>query len=315
MSVTNEKMVEILMATYCGERYIREQIDSILCQTYTNWKLVIRDDGSKDNTYQIIQEYCDKYPQKIVLIPSEKPSGCAKNNFMYLLELAISEYIMFCDQDDVWDENKIEVSLEKLVEIECKEKVPALVHSDLRVVDEKLQIIEASFEKYMSMDYTRNTVNHLLIENVVVGCTMIINRTLQEHAIRNYNTENMTMHDQWLALLASSIGRLAVLPQATMNYRQHQGNAVGTQNVVSIKNFKSALKKSAEIHKSLERSMKQAEMLMDTVGHLMPLETQMVIKQYAQLRYKHKIGRMVGIQRNHFYAKSYVKQCAILVFV
>lgn len=311
----SDKLVQILMATYCGEQYIREQLESILNQSYVNWQLIIRDDCSTDETRQVIQEYCMKYPEQITFIYSDIPSGSAKNNFMHLLELATADYIMFCDQDDVWDENKIEVSLKKIIEVEGKEKVPALVHSDLRVVDENLQLIEESFENYMSMDYTHNTVNYLLIENVITGCTMIINKSLQKYAVTDYQIEDMTMHDQWLALLASSIGRLAVLSQSTISYRQHQGNSVGTQNVVSIKNLKSVLAKSREIHESLERSMRQAQMLERNVGVLMEPEMCKVVSTYAGMLNKHKLGRISTIMKNDFQTKSKIKQCAILVLI
>ncbi len=311
----SNKLVQILMATYCGEQHIREQLESILNQSYEHWQLIIRDDCSTDETRRIIQEYCMKYPEQITFIQSHIPSGSAKNNFMHLLELATADYIMFCDQDDVWDENKIEVSLKKMIEIEGEEKVPALVHSDLRVVDENLKLIEESFEKYMSMDYTHNTVNYLLIENVITGCTMMINKSLHKYAVSNYQIEDMTMHDQWLALLASSIGIVAVLPQSTISYRQHQGNSVGTQNVVSIKNLKSVLAKSREIHESLERSMRQAQMLETNVGALMEPEIRKVVNTYAGMLNKHKLGRIMTIQKHHFYAKSKIKQCAILVLI
>ena len=98
--------VEILMATYNGEKYIGEQIESILSQSYTNWIIRISDDCSKDKTAEIIKKYAEEYPEKIEIIENKSPSGSAKNNFFRLLGISTGEYIMCCDQDDIWKENK-----------------------------------------------------------------------------------------------------------------------------------------------------------------------------------------------------------------
>ena len=100
-------MVDILMATYNGGKYIAEQIDSILNQNYNDWKLYIRDDGSKDNTVNIVKEYIEKYPDKIILIEDGRRNLGPKLNFGELLKISKSEYCMFCDHDDVWMEDKV----------------------------------------------------------------------------------------------------------------------------------------------------------------------------------------------------------------
>ena len=114
----------ILMATYNGEEFIREQINSILNQTYKNWKLIIHDDGSTDNTVDIIKEYTKKYPNKIILIEDNIKCNGAKENFSHLIKIAYKnfnfDYILFSDQDDIWLPNKIEVSLSKIQEMENK---------------------------------------------------------------------------------------------------------------------------------------------------------------------------------------------------
>ena len=108
-------MIDILMATYNGETYLREQIDSILRQSNTDWRLIIRDDCSTDSTVRIIQEYQAQYPDKFVLIQADTPSGSAQNNFFQLIRYwqqhGGAEYVMFADQDDVWLRNKIQITL------------------------------------------------------------------------------------------------------------------------------------------------------------------------------------------------------------
>lgn len=103
-------MIDILMATYNGEKYLRPQLDSILRQSNTDWRLIIRDDCSTDNTVQIIREYQQQYPDKFILVQADAPSGSAQNNFFQLIKYwqqhGTADYVMFADQDDVWLQKK-----------------------------------------------------------------------------------------------------------------------------------------------------------------------------------------------------------------
>ena len=177
-----DKKVYILMATYNGEKYLKEQIDSILNQTYKNWRLIIHDDNSTDNTLNLIKEYVEKYPEKIILIDDDISTGGAKENFAYLLNKIDDnfDYIMFSDQDDVWFENKIELTLNKMIETERKySKKPILVHTDLKVVDENLNVIAESMIRYQKIDINNQKyIKFLALENVVTGCTVMINKYL-----------------------------------------------------------------------------------------------------------------------------------------
>ena len=146
----NETTVAICMATYNGGKYIRDQIDSILVQTYTDWVLFIRDDHSSDNTVEIIRQYVMKYSGKIVLIEeSVLPGGNAKKNFaaalLWIKQRYDFNYFMFADQDDVWLDTKIEKSLRLLQQNESDRNVPLVVHTDLKVVDGNLNILGESF--------------------------------------------------------------------------------------------------------------------------------------------------------------------------
>ena len=140
-------MITILLATYNSGPYIREQIDSILAQTYSDWKLVVRDDLSTDNTVEIINEYICRYPDKISILDNHGESKRAYLNFVELLKNVESEYYMFCDHDDVWLPNKIDLSIQRMKEIE-KQDIPVVVHTDMKVVDQDLNTINESFWKY-----------------------------------------------------------------------------------------------------------------------------------------------------------------------
>ena len=132
-------MITIIMAVYNGQEYIREQLESLKDQTYTEWRLVIRDDRSSDKTAEIVKKFSDEVEQEVIFKVNEKPSGSAKNNFALLINDAKeSDYVMFCDQDDIWKKDKIEITFNKMKQAEERygRDFPLLVHGDVEVIDE-----------------------------------------------------------------------------------------------------------------------------------------------------------------------------------
>ena len=226
-------IVYILLAAYNGCAYIREQIDSLLLQDHTAIKIILSDDGSSDDTLKILNEYAQKYPEKILHYRSGVRFGCAQKHFMHLLGVfQDAPYLMFCDQDDVWHTDKVRKTLAKMQKLENGEMVPTMVHTDLRVVDGDLKEISPSFWKHSNLDGSRLALNQLLVQNVVTGCTMMINRPLAQLACRSV-PQKVLMHDWWLALLASACGRTGFLTEQTIDYRQHGNNSVGAKDVRS----------------------------------------------------------------------------------
>lgn len=228
--------VLILLAAYNGKDFIRDMIDSVLAQDYQNLCLIVSDDCSTDGTAEILGQYAVDYPEKVQHYCSGMRFGCAQKHFMHLLSrFHDAPYIMFCDQDDIWYSDKVSRTLELMQCIEMDRKTPALVHTDLRVVDRNLNELAPSFCANSAIDGRRLSFNHLLVQNVVTGCTVMINQTLARLAVRTSDTQDMLMHDWWLALLASACGNCAFLPESTIDYRQHGSNSVGARNVYSVR--------------------------------------------------------------------------------
>lgn len=224
-------MINLLLATYNGEKYLKEQLDSLFYQTYQDFKILVRDDGSKDSTINIVREYEKVYPSKIKLIQDDYGNLGSSKSFMKLLEYCDSEYIMFCDQDDVWLPNKIELSFRKIKELEENENIdiPFLVFTDLKVVNQQLTVIEDSFWKYqklipgISKDWKK-----LLSQNVITGCTMIINKKAKDCCLP-FELE-MMIHDQWIGVNIAKYGKVDFLKEQTIFYRQHGNNVAGAHS-------------------------------------------------------------------------------------
>lgn len=220
--------IAILLSTYNGEKFLQEQIDSIINQTNQSWQLFIRDDGSTDKTLKILEEYT-KNP-KINWINKDKPMNLGViKSFFDLLSNAEADYYMFCDQDDVWLPDKIELTLKKMKELETSNlNKPILVHTDLTVVDKDLNVISESMIKSQDLD-PNATFGRLLVQNSITGCTVMINEPLKE-ACENIEISKVQMHDWWFALIASAFGEIGFVSKPTILYRQHGNNQVGAKS-------------------------------------------------------------------------------------
>ena len=217
----------ILLGTYNGGRFLREQLDSLFAQTMKDFQLYIRDDASTDDTIQIVREYQQRH-SNIIMVEDDKFNLGAMRNFERLLAFADADYYMFCDQDDVWLSDKIEVSFAKMKQMEQQYgDIPLLVHTDLEVVDESLNVINASFWKYSRVlpQVVDENIHYLGIANSVTGCTIMMNRKAKQVAIPF--PEQIYMHDAWIALCVMKYGKIGYINIPTIRYRQHSGNVLG----------------------------------------------------------------------------------------
>lgn len=226
--------IDILMATYNGEKYLKEQIESILNQTYTDFNLLICDDCSSDNTIQILEEYSRK-DSRIQIFSNETNQGVVKN-FENLLNKVKCNYYMFADQDDVWKNDKIEKSVKKIEETQSD-----LVFCDLEVVDSKLNLINSSYWKQKGF-YKRITKHNgfdaLYLNNYVTGCTIIARSSRIKDILPLPKNAKYLIHDYWIALMSSNYGHIDYIDEALIKYRQHENNEIGSKRKSdSIKDF------------------------------------------------------------------------------
>lgn len=231
--------VVILMATYNGEKFIGEQIESIINQSHTNWELVIRDDNSSDSTISIIENFkeCDS---RITIVKDNHGNGGQCANFDLLMKYALGNqtnhnktYYMFADQDDYWKKQKIEISLEKIIDIEGEfDKVtPILVYSNY---EESNQILKDSVPVYnKQMEYNKKELaSRLLTQNWVMGCTTIINKELLKLSVDIPAVADN--HDNWMAVLASLVGVVGYVQEPTMIHRIHSSNVTTSVNTTKF---------------------------------------------------------------------------------
>ena len=288
--------IAILMATYNGEKYICQQIDSILSQTCKDWELYIHDDGSTDNTIAAVESYVEKYPDKIHLIDG-KSTGGAKYNFFYMFGQVEAPYYMTCDQDDVWLEKKIELTYDKMLTIEDKADISCLVYPELRVVDSELNTIADTMSGYQSLDCHKRTINQFILQNSVTGCTMMVNRALRDKMLRITDIDNTIMHDWWAALVAAQFGKTAFIDEPTILYRQHGDNSLGALGINKLSYIVRRVWQKKQIQESMRLGRLQAREFAKTYN--LPADSLAV--RYAALEDKSRCERQRFYKENDMY--------------
>ena len=240
--------VNILLSTYNGEQYLKEQVKSIQDQTYPDWQLLIRDDGSTDGTVEIIQELVAQDERIRFINQGAIENLGVINSFHTLLKYEKADLYCFSDQDDVWLPEKIALQVAE-VEKHPQEK-PLLVYTDLKVVDENLNVQHESMIRTQS-DHANTELIQELTENTVTGGVAMINHAL-------------LMHDWYLALLAATFGKLIYINQPTELYRQHSSNVLGARTLRKrVKNWIRPHVLFAKYWNLIESSQEQAKNLLD----------------------------------------------------
>lgn len=308
--------VEILLATYNGELYLREQIDSILGQDYPNLRLLVSDDGSSDGTVAILNEYAGRFPDRIHVLTEMRATGHPKRNFLRLMKAATAAYIGFSDQDDVWTPEKVSLTMQTMLQMERKkgEETPLLVFTDLRVVDEQLRTLHPSFWKRAGLRVKNiHRLQRVLGENLVTGCTAMINRGMCDVALQM--PEEAEMHDRWICLLSAALGAAEAVPQTTVLYRQHGDNVIGsTKQDTSLIGLNSRARESSGRRRERLKSERQVEALLRLHGQQMTPERRKMLEAYLRSGRSESAWERVGTTlRYGFFRSGLLKSAATIM--
>jgi glycosyltransferase involved in cell wall biosynthesis len=293
--------VDILLATYQGELYLEEFLQSLFRQTMQSFHLWARDDQSSDSTPFILEKWAKQYPEKITILSTSERLG-AKKNFSFLMENSQAPYIMFADQDDHWLPHKIEKSLTMFQKLEKDfPELPLVLYTDVRVVDENLKELSPSFWSYAGLNPYLHTLNRLLSQNVMIGCTMLMNRTLVQLA--QPIPKEAFMHDWWVGLVAASFGKVIFFPEVTLLYRQHTNNHVG----VKKHSLQNCIKKIRSLTLSSPSTYQQAKKFLETYFHILSAEKKILLEIYSQIPSMPYLKRKKNIIYYGFYKHGFIR--------
>ena len=240
------KSVDILLATYKPNiSYFSKLLTSLNCQSYPKINLIVRDDSANDKDYlkitALLSEIITNFNCRV--FRNEINMG-SNDTFEKLTEDSDADYIAYCDQDDIWEKDKIE----KLVANIEKERA-VLCYSDLSIIDCNDKLTAKSFKdihKRLKHFEGDNLFDYFLRRNSVTGCTMLINSSIAKKAIP---FSNYYVHDHWLTLYSSSVGRISYVPQSLVRYRLHEGNQIGSKMLIGIESKSDYYQKKLLIEK------------------------------------------------------------------
>lgn len=294
----------VLLSTYNGEKYLKEQLDSLFSQSYKNFKIIVRDDGSIDKTLDILKTY------DIELLQPSVNLG-VKKSFEVLLQYACenndTKYFMFCDQDDIWKSDKIEKTLEKMQELEnlYGNKIPLLVHTDLEVVNEDLKTIHYSMWQYEKINPNLNTLNRLLIQNTITGCTTMINNALLKKSLPI--SKECIMHDWWIGLVVSCFGKIGYIKDCTIKYRQHSKNDTGSKKF----DLKYIFKKMN--FKDTDKYVLQAKKFLEAYEKDLDKEKRQLLEDFSTIKEKPYLQRVNIILKYRLFKYGIIRNIGLLI--
>lgn len=224
MAVVDETpRIDIALATYNGEQYLRPFLDSIRRQTHANIRLVFSDDGSNDATLEVLDEYNQHLD---ITRAHHEPSRNVLRNFESAIGATDAPYVALADQDDVWMDSKLSLLFERITELEAEfgGDVPLVVFSDLEIVDDQLHVIAPSYFDSTIKSRGATRFKDYILGSHVPGCAMMCNRALVDVATP---IPAVRIHDHWLILVATLLGKVSCVDQPLIKYRQHAGNTIG----------------------------------------------------------------------------------------
>lgn len=239
-SIKALEKLQILMSSYNGKKYLKEQIDSILMQDcekkgLAEFTLLVRDDGSLDGTQSLLKEYAKKYPDKIKWYQGSN-KGVIQSFFDLMANADDADYYALSDQDDYWFPSKVSAGIKRLKKM-GSDGMPLLYCCRPALADKDLKLLPVNVDSPKMKPYFGNA----LIENIVTGCTTVFNNKLRQMAV-NKLPKFTTMHDRWLYLIATCFGKIYYDEKPYILYRQHEDNAVG-KNTEKLAEFKYRIKK------------------------------------------------------------------------
>ena len=302
--------IDILMATYNAEKYLRKQLDSITRQKFKGWRLVVRDDASRDGTVKLLESYAKKYYGKIKIIKGDVNVG-AKMNFAKLIKYSKADYVMFSDQDDIWLPDKICKTLSCMLNTEERNgrKIPILVHTDLAVIDENGQRKSNSFWKYQKINENLKNFNRLLAQNNVTGCTLMINKALMK--IATPIPKEAIMHDWWFALVASVFGHIEHLDYRSVLYRQHDKNVLGAKKWGLSLFYKKAWSFEAN-RQAIINTIVQATKFKKIYCERLDTRNLSRVEIYSRLREYNYISRIILIIKHRYFKYGFLRNLGFL---
>ena len=311
--------VEILLSTYNGEKYLDEFLWSIFRQEYDSWKLIVRDDGSTDNTHKILHDWNIRFGNRMVLFNSQTTENVGVvRSFSRLMERSAAPYVMFADQDDIWLPRKVSVTMNAMRRQEKQVSVtqPILIHTDLTVVDEKLQVVSPSLWSYQGLSPGRGRLfPRIMVENIIWGCTAMLNRPLID--LVGCIPTATVHHDWWVGLVASAFGHIVSLSEPNILWRRHGLNDSEISGILEVSrmartDLQGARRRLARV---FEESRPRIAMFLQLYRHRLPRVYIAAAEAFLTLPDRNFLDRRLDIVHHGLFFGANLRNAGLLALI
>lgn len=305
----------VLLATYQGEAYLSPLIDSLLHQTCQDFQVLFQDDGSTDRTRQLLASVSRADSRFLPGSEQGKHLGAA-GNFLSLMRQAEADTVFLCDQDDLWEPEKIARLSDCMQDAEWRfgADTPVLIHSDSSVIGSDGEVIAPSFFRLQGWDPGAVTLPPLLVQNNATGCTMALNRPLAD-LIRKYgHAEKMFMHDWFIVLSAAAFGHVIFLDQPLVRYRQHEGNVIGASRSSLFQRSIAAFRARQKAKERIALTYSHTQAFAEAYGEALPDSAKKVIHDYLATQNMPKFARIRAVRRQGCVMQSPITRAGQILF-
>ncbi len=304
--IDRQKMqrIAILLSTYNGERFLEEQLNSLIAQSHSNWTIYASDDGSTDATLAILEKYQTKLGTDRLVILAGPRQGFAKNFLSMVKNTSIqAEYFAFCDQDDIWLPERLSTAIATLQSIPSN--LPALFCSRTRLINEEGCPIGLSplFSKPACF-------KNAIVQSIAGGNTMLFNNSARTLLANTHTEQTIISHDWWLYILVSGCGgHVHYSSQPLVNYRQHGNNLIGSNS-----SFRDRLVRIGKIFKGTFREWNESNLvgLSTFKEHLTP-ESLRAFVQFQECRHTSLLRRLALISSSGLYRQTAAGQLGLFI--
>ena len=305
----------VLLTAYNGSVYLPCLLDSLTSQTDPDFTVMMQDDGSSDETPDLLREIAERDRRFIFGAEQGMHLGAA-GNFLSLIRQAKADYVLLCDQDDVWEPEKITVLKEAMRNLEDRygAGTPLLVHSDCSLIDESGEKTGDSFFHHQGWDPGAVTLPRLLVQNNVTGCTLIMNRTLRDLIAAHAVAKDLFMHDWFIALTAASFGRIAFVDQPLTRYRQHEGNVIGASSRNLVARGLAALRNRQDAKRRILLTYTHTKVFRKIYGKELPADARNTVDAYLSTQRMRKLPRVLAVRRMGCVMQSPVTRLGQILF-
>ena len=305
----------VLLAAWNGSAHLPELLDSLLCQTDPDFTVLMQDDGSTDHTPALLSIIAEQ-DSRFVLASEQGQHLGAAGNFISLIRQSDADYTLLCDQDDIWEPNKIAVLKNTLRQMEERygTAMPLLVHSDSSLIGESGEPMADSFFRHQGWDPHAVTLQQLLVQNNVTGCTLIMNAPLRKLVATHARARELFMHDWFIALTAASFGRIGFVDQPLTRYRQHGNNAVGASARPLLIRGLDALRNRKDAKRRILLTYTHTAIFRKLYGETLPDKASAVVDSYLATQRLPKLSRIMAVRRMGFVMQSPVTRLGQFFF-